>query len=44
MKGEVCEICGALHEEDNPVVLDDGILLCLDCVGYMDMEEKDGQG
>ena len=38
MEGEVCELCGAVHEDNNPVVLDDG-LVCLECLGNFEMNE-----
>ena len=36
MEGERCEICECMHEEDNPVVLDEKRLICLECIGDMD--------
>ncbi len=32
MKGEFCEKCGSMDTEENPVVLEGGILLCLECL------------
>ena len=44
--GEWCEICGALHTEENFVVFEYEILICSDCLITIDeaMKENDGQG
>ena len=42
MDGERCDVCGCLHEADNPVVKD-GILICLECIGDLEFQEEDDE-
>ena len=47
MIGERCEMCGALHTDENFVVFEYGILICSDClitVSDAIQERDDGQG
>ena len=45
MWGEWCELCGALHTEENFVVEEYEILICSDCLIMVDeaMKEYDGE-
>ena len=41
MEGERCEICGILDSNGNPIVIDDGIFVCLGCIYDLELEELD---
>ena len=39
MNGERCSVCGQVHEYDNPILMDEERLICIDCL--FEIEEED---